>query len=101
MILFQKIPMTFEEKSYEIRVLYDDTIISVVAFLNNHPANGYRHHIQLPRKCDVQRVLEQDIIDGLVEMTKNDIIEKRWEKLSRIIQENITNEDCFFQDKEA
>ncbi len=50
MILFQKIPMIFEDKAYEIRVLYNDTRISVVAFQNNYPANGYKHHVQLSRK---------------------------------------------------
>jgi hypothetical protein len=47
MRLFKKIPITFEGKDYEIRVLYEDTTISVIAFLNNYPANGYRHQILL------------------------------------------------------
>lgn len=91
MRLFKKIPITFEEKDYEIRVLYEETKINVVVFLNNHPANGYRHQIQLPQKCNVQGVLKQDIIDELVEISKNDIIEKKGEKLSKIIRENMTN----------
>ncbi|MHA2219562.1 MAG: hypothetical protein ACXACY_26955 [Candidatus Hodarchaeales archaeon] len=91
MRLFKKIPITFEEKDYEVRVLYEDTAINVVAFLNNYPANGYRYQVQLPKKCNVQRVLEQDFVDELVEMSKNDIIEKRWEKLSKIIRVNMAN----------
>ena len=91
MRLFEKIAMTFEEKDYEIRVLYEDAIINVVAFFNNHPANGYRHQIRVPKKCNVQGVLEQGIVDELVELSKNDIIEKRWGKLSKIIQENMIN----------
>jgi hypothetical protein len=91
MRLFKKIPITFEGKDYEIRVLYEgvlyeDTTISVIAFLNNYPANGYRHQVQLPKNCNVERVLEQGFVDELVEMSKNDIIEKRWEKLSKVIR---------------
>ena len=89
MKLFKKIPISFEEKEYEIRVLYDDTVINVVGFLDNHPANGYRHQVQLPRKCNVPEVLKQNIVEELVEMSKNDIVEKRWERISKIIQENI------------
>ena len=91
MQLFKKIPMKFEEKDYEIRILYDDTTINVVAFLNNYPANGYRHHVKLPKKCNVQGVLEKEAVPELVEITKNEIIEKRWAKLSKIIHENMSN----------
>lgn len=89
MKLFKKIPISIEEKDYEIRVLYNDTVINVVAFLDNHPANGYRHQIKLPNKCNVLEVLEQNIAGKLIEMTKNDIIEKRWEKTYETIQQNI------------
>ena len=91
MKLYKKIPMSFEEKDYEIRVLYDDTVINVVAFLDNHPANGYRHQIKLPNRCKVLEVLEQNIAGKLIEITRNDIIEKRWEKISETIQQNIIN----------
>ena len=89
MKLFKKIPISIEEKDYEIRVLYDDTVINVVAFLDNHPANGYRHQIKLPNKCNVLEVLEQNIAGKLWEMTKNDIIEIKWEKTYETIQQNI------------
>lgn len=85
MILFKKIPMKFEEKDYEIRVLYDDTIVNVVAFLNNHPINGFRHQIQVPKKFDVKKILKTDAVQELVEISKNDIIEKRWEKLFKAL----------------
>ena len=91
MKLFRKVPITFEENTYEIRVYYNDTIINIVAFLNNYPANGFRHQIQLPKKCNVQGILKEVILDELVEMSKKDITEKRGEKLSKIIQENVTD----------
>jgi len=89
MILFKKIPMTFEGKEYEIRLLYDNNTINVVAFLNNYPANGFRHQIKLPKKCNIKGVLERDATTELVEMSKNDIRQKRWEKLTKVIIENI------------
>jgi len=87
MIFFKKITHVFEEKEYEIRVLYDRNIINVAAFLDNHPATGFRHQIQLPKKCDAALVLEQGAADGLVNMTIEDIKQKRWEKISKAILE--------------
>ena len=83
MILYKKYPIIFEEKDYEIKVLYDNTTINVVAFLNNYPANGFRHQVKISKKIDIKRMLEMDTVKDLVEISKNDIIEKRWEKLLR------------------
>ena len=91
MILFHKIPTSLEGKNYEIRVLYDDTTINVVAFLDNHPANGYRYQVKIPKGCDAKGVLEKYDVAELVEKSKDDIIEKRWEKLSKTIHENTAN----------
>ena len=88
MILYKKYPMTFEEKDYEIRVLYDSTTINVVAFLNNHPANGYRHQVKISKEFDVKGVLEMNVVKDLVEMSKNDIVEKRWGKFFKIMDES-------------
>lgn len=86
MELFGKTPMTWNDKTYEIRVLYDNRKINVVAFLNNHPANGFRHLILLPKHCDVPRILEHDILGEMIEVSKNDIFENRWEKFAEIIR---------------
>lgn len=88
MILFKKIPMICEGRNYEIRVLYDDSVINVVAFLNNHPANGFRHQVKISKQVDIKGVLETDAAKELVEICKNDIIGKRWEKWLAVIQEN-------------
>ena len=85
MDLFKKIPMTFEGKDYEIRVLYDDTTINVAAFLNNHPANCFRHQLKIPKNFNVKRLLRTDAVKELVEVSKNDIIEKRGEKLLKVM----------------
>ena len=92
MILFEKRPMTFEGMAYEIRVLYDNDRINVVAFRNNHPANGFRHQIIVPKKCDAKAILDQGAAAELVEMSKNDVIHKRWEGLSKILSESMQSE---------
>ena len=81
MILFKKIPFSFEAKDYEIQVFYNDTLINVVAFHNNYPVNGFRHQIKISKKIYRKELLEQDVVEELIEMSKRDIIEKRWERL--------------------
>lgn len=82
MILYKKIPFSFEEKEYEIRVYYDDELINVVAFHNNYPANGFRHQIKVSKKLSMNELLEKDVINELVEMSQRDISERRWERLT-------------------
>ena len=83
MILFKKIPFTFQEKEYEIRIYYNDILINVVVFHNNYPATGFRHQVEIPKKETMKELLEQDVIDELGEIAKSDIFEKRWERLLR------------------
>lgn len=91
MKLFKKTPFRLEAKEYELRVLYNNTTINVVAFQNNHPANGYRHQVKLPKNCNVKELLKKHSVNELVEVSKADLTEKRWEKLSKQIQENLTD----------
>jgi hypothetical protein len=81
MELFTNFPFSYEEKEYEIRVYCTDRLINVVAFHNNHPANGFRHQIQVPKKISVNELLEKEVINELVDISKKDISEKRWERL--------------------
>ncbi len=88
MILFEKIPMRFEEKEYQIRVLYDEKTINVVAFHHNHPVNGLRHQIKIPGKCNVRAALAKGVAADLVEMSKKDIIQHRWQGIKQIMSQN-------------
>ena len=88
MILYKKTPLKFKGKDYEIRVLYDNETINVMAFLNNHPANGYRHMVKIPKRCDAKKVLEKHALTELIEVCKAEIIERRWETLSKAISES-------------
>jgi len=86
MILLKNFPFTFEEKYYEIRVLFSDNTINIVAFYNNHPANGYRHQIKILKNFDPEKLLETEAVKEMVEISKNDIIEKRWEKVMKAFE---------------
>jgi len=59
---------------------------------NNYPVNGFRHQIIIPKKFDIERILEMDAVKELVDISKNDITEKRWEKLLKVMHKNEQNE---------
>lgn len=84
MIFYKKVPFSFEEKNYEIKVFYDDKTINIVAFRNNYPANGFRHQIEISKNLSVKEILNQKVISELIEICKKDISEKRWERLTTI-----------------
>ena len=80
MILFKEIPFSYEDGNYKIRVYYEGNLINVLAFKNNYPANGFRHQIKIPKSNSVKDILENDLINTYVEICKEDISEKRWER---------------------
>jgi len=90
MLLFKKIPVNFEGKDYEIRVLYDQILITVAAFLNNYPAEGYRYQVKLPKHCDARQVLEKNGVAELVEACRKNLREKHWEVLAKSISSCMT-----------
>ena len=81
MILFKTIPFSCEDKDYEVKVFYSDTLINVFVFHKNYPANGFRHQIKVSKKFSVKTLLALKVIDEIVEIARKDIIEKRWERL--------------------
>lgn len=81
MDLFKKIPFSFEDESYEARIYYDDSLISVLVFRNNYPANGFRHQLKLTQKQSADEFLNHEVINELVDMAREDITEKRWARL--------------------
>jgi hypothetical protein len=81
MHLFKKVPFSHEEKSYDIKVFYSDTLITVVAFHNNYPVNSFRHQITVSKKIPVRKLLENDVIDEIIQVSKRDIVERRSERL--------------------
>ena len=84
MITYKKIPFTFAGENYDIRILYLDHLINVVAFKNNFPASGFRHQIKIPSDIPVKDVLELDLINELVALCQADITQQRWNRLLKI-----------------
>jgi hypothetical protein len=89
----KRIPFMVEDNHYEVRILYDGNVINVAVFINNHPATGYRHHIQLPKNIDPRTIIKTNIFNETVELAKGDIIEKRWERLKKYFGQDRSNED--------
>jgi hypothetical protein len=81
MILFKEIPFNFEDEDYKIRVYYEENLVNVVAFRNNYPANGFRHQIKVPSYVSAEDILKHDMINTYVDVCKEDISRKRWERL--------------------
>ena len=84
MFLFRRIPFTFENKNYEIKIFYNNTLITIVVFHNNYPVNGFRHQIKISKNHQVKELLNRETIDEIIEIAKKDIVEKRWERLLQV-----------------
>ena len=83
MFLHKKVPYSFTEKDYEIKVFYNTNTINIVAFKNHYPANGFRHQIKISKNLVMKELLQNKVIDEFIEICKRDISEKRWDRLSR------------------
>lgn len=83
MFLHKKVPYSFTEKDYEIKVFYNTNTINIVAFKNHYPANGFRHQIKISKNLVMKELLQNKVIDELIEICKRDISEKRWDRLTR------------------
>ncbi|MEA2022290.1 MAG: hypothetical protein U9N08_07435 [Candidatus Caldatribacteriota bacterium] len=81
MFLYKKVPFSFEERDYKIKVFYDDKTINIVAFENHYPANGFRHQIKISKNLVMKELLQSKVISKFIEICKKDVSEKRWEKL--------------------
>ena len=79
------IPFEFGGEQYAIKVLCEERLINVVAFRNNYPANGIRHQVLVPKYVEVQDALDHEVVGELVELCREDIRERRWE---RLVEEN-------------
>lgn len=80
MKLLHKEPFEFEDKSYEVRIYSEGWKFTVMAYLNGSPANGYKYSVDLPTAFDLQKIHNVDAIQKLVELAKEDIRNKTWER---------------------
>ncbi len=81
MELFQKIPWSHDNQEYEIRIMFTDRLINILAFKDNYPLNGFRYQIQMSKNSEVQKLLNLENFEHIIEMVKDDIKEDRWNKL--------------------
>ena len=75
---FKKIPFSHNGEKYEIRIMYDESNVKIVAFLHNHPANGFRYILNFPKKYDIKKALKNDNLNTLIDFSRADIREDRW-----------------------
>ncbi|MFC1490919.1 hypothetical protein ACFL6K_06885 [Candidatus Latescibacterota bacterium] len=79
MKLLKTIPFDFENKKFEIRILFGDNTLNIAAFRNNYPANGFRRQIKLTKNSTPEKALESKMVTDIIDWAKNDLFENRWD----------------------
>ena len=85
---------TVDNVEYEIKVgLSGQNKIIVQAFKanTNEAANGFQYSINLNMAIDMENVQGVSGVQELIEIAKNDVINKRWEELEEILKSIPTN----------
>ncbi len=83
MKVFKTIPWEHDGKEYDIRIMFDDRLINILPFYNNHPANGFRYQMQLSKNIQVRDILKIENFEPTIEDIKEDIINDRWKHFSK------------------
>lgn len=86
MQLFKKIPFRHDEEYYEIRIYYEENIVTISTFLNNYPANGFRYQVQLQKNLEIDKILVEENFNHFINIAKTDIVENRWQKFSNLLR---------------
>lgn len=87
MELFKTVAFDYEGESYDIRIMYNELVINVLAFKNGYPANGYRYQVKTPNDSDSKIILENWGVPELVEKCKDDITSSNWESMSNALNQ--------------
>ena len=74
------VPFEFENEKYEVRAVRKGFDISVSAYKNGEPANGYVYHVSVSTAFDFNKKFPVNAVDHLIETAKSDIEVKMWEK---------------------
>jgi len=80
MKLLKTIPVSAGKKKYEIRILFENNTIHILAFHENRPANGFRHQLKIRKTTDPETILDSDEVRHLVDLTKDEVIVKKEEQ---------------------
>ena len=73
----ETVPFPHEGEEFEIRITSDESKTEIQVFSGEEPANGYTYSIN----HDLKRELNSNSLKDLVEIAKNDVINKNWERL--------------------
>ena len=86
MELLKKIPFKHQENNYEICIHHQDNLINIAAFLNNHPVNGFRYQIQIPKNVEIEILLVEENFNNFIDLAKNDIVDYRWQNFTKLFK---------------
>lgn len=82
------IPFTANDKNYEIRLTCDGATVQLRAFdkETGKPANGYLYSVDINAVHNLKVLAEIDVIKDLIKRAKDDVMQKRWERLLHAIE---------------
>jgi len=89
MKLLHKELFEFEGKSYEVHIYSDGWKFTIRTYLDGNPANGYKYSVDLPTAFDLKQVRNVDAIQKLIELAKDDIRNKIWERYVTVYLQSI------------
>lgn len=78
---------TTNGKDYEIQVNFYEQELKIKAFYDGQPVNGYSYQVKLDKVYDLKILAEKEEVKELVNIAKNDVIERRYEKLIQSLKE--------------
>ncbi|MGA7562404.1 MAG: hypothetical protein WBW55_04285 [Desulfobaccales bacterium] len=86
MTVIEVVPFDFEGKKYEVGVWSDGAKVYVQTFHEGKPANGYRSEVGFIDAFDFRKLKGHGIIKEFIEIAKDDIKTRRYERLLEAIE---------------
>ncbi len=80
MLQIKSVPFDFEGKHYDIRVVLDNGVFRVKAFIGDQPANGYEYTVEEITNFDFHHTHGLSAFDHLIDVARTDVKTKLWEK---------------------
>ncbi|MEA2095434.1 MAG: hypothetical protein U9P73_01905 [Candidatus Cloacimonadota bacterium] len=74
-------------EDYEIRVISDGETVTIKAFTNGEPANGYVYQINLMTAFDLKKLIGMDAIKNFIKLAEDDVRKNRWKKFLAALEQ--------------
>ncbi len=71
-LLFQ-----WQDKDYEIRIVFDGSSLVVRAYHDGKPANGFSYRVDMTTASDLKKLIGLESIGELIKPARDDVIENR------------------------